>query len=229
MNRPPSMTLNHVARLTAAGVLLAASVEAHAIPIQLTSADFATELAGASSVVVEDFESLGGTSSNPLAFANGTLTTASINIALVDSFTLFCGTAPDSCLLTNDIADLRTIDALPAGTTLWGSDLYFIRPTDLLQITVTGGSGILSFTTAASALGNFAGFSDALGITSITFRDIASPDGGSGNYSFDNVTTAAAGRASVPEPPTLSLLGIGLFAALGLVRRRRGLAGGTAS
>lgn len=224
MNGSRATTLKHIVRLTAATILLAASLQARAIPIQLTSAQFAADLAGASSVVVENFTGLGGASSNPsLAFANGTLTTDSLNNVLVaSSSSLFCGAVLDPCLLTADIADLRTIDALPAGTTLWGADLYFIRPTDLIEITVTGGSGVLSFTTAGSALGGFAGFSDALGITSLTFRDLGTPVGGSGNYAFDNVTTAAAGRVSVPEPATLSLLAAGLlaFAFGGLSRRR---------
>jgi len=213
-------TLKQAIRLTATAVLLAASIQAHAIPMQLTSAQFATGAASAGSVVVETFEGLFGASGNPLTFANGTATSDGSGGFGVTLSTTFCGTAADRCLVGTDIADLRTIDALPAGTTHWGASLHFIRPTDLMEITVTGGSGILSFTTEASALAGFAGFSDALGITSVAFRDLGTPGGGSGNYSFDNVTTAGQARVNVPEPATLSLLGAGLIA-FGLARRRR--------
>jgi hypothetical protein len=65
------------------------------------------------------------------------------------------------------------------------------------------------------------GFSDPSGLVSIAFQDLGSHPG-AGNYSFDNIVTAAA-PVPVPEPATLSLLGLGL-AGIGVRRVRRGAA-----
>lgn len=216
---------NRAPQAVAAALLLATSFQVRALPIQLTSGQFAADIAGSSSIIVEDFEGMDGASGNPLAFANGTITSDdSLATALVTASGTFCGAPLDSCLFTSTITDTRTINALPTGTTLWGTALYFIRATDLIEITVTGGSGVLSFTSDGASLGGFVGFSDTLGIMSIAFHDLGTPSGGSGNYAFDNVTTASGQALDVAEPTTLSLLGTGLLLAFYLARRRRSAA-----
>lgn len=204
----------------ATATLLMVSVAAHAVPIQLSSAQFAADVSGLTAAV-ETFEGIpSNTQGNPFPFANGSITSseATNDLVVVDSPT-FCGTLADSCLTGRSVIDdVRTITGLPPGTTHWSADLYFIWPTDNISITVTGGSGLLTIATTGASLDDFVGFADTLGLTSVVFVNAGTPGVGRANYSFDNITTA-----SVPEPTTLGLLGAGLLAAV-LVRWRTRLA-----
>lgn len=203
-------------RIVAAAGLLGSVSVVQAIPLQLDATQFGAALSGASSIAVEDFESYTGTDqSNPFTFSNGTYTSAGSFPQVVSGGT-FCGTLGDQCLLSQTILDTRTFGGFAAGTNLFGADLHFILATDLFQVNVTGGSGVLSFQATGASFSGFAGFFDALGLISISFLNLGTSGVGSGNYSFDNVTTA---MATVPEPATLTLLLGGLLCFV-LGRRR---------
>lgn len=172
---------------------------AGAIPTELTAAQFLAQIAGLATIV-EDFEGFPvGNQSSPLAIANGTATLPGVAFVGPD----ICTTL-NNCLWDNaDILGARSFAGLPAGAAFWGTDFLPLGPSNPFRVTVVGGSGTL---TVEAAGRDFWGFHDALGISSVSFLNLGT--GGSfGNYSFDNVTTAAA--AAVPEPSTWALLAVG--------------------
>jgi hypothetical protein len=133
---------------------------------------------------------------------------------------VLCGDA-DQCLFDGASATgARTFAAFPLGTQFWGADIRLVDATDTLQLTVTGGSGVLAL--EASGI-SFVGFTDPLGITSVGFENLGTDFGGGnvgfGNYSFDNVTTAPSPIA-VPEPGTVALIVSALAGAWTIARRR---------
>jgi hypothetical protein len=77
---------------------------------------------------------------------------------------------------------------------------------------VSGASGVLSF--VAGSFSGFPGFTDALGLTSVSFLSLGTM--GHSFYSFDNVTTAAV-AVPISEPSVLILLVVAL---LSIVLRR---------
>lgn len=197
-------------RLCALLALLAVgggAVEAHATPTRLDATDFAAAISGPPTQV-EDFEGFAVTNySSPFTFANGTYST-SLGDAQISSFDLICGTSADQCMTNTNEMDVKTIDGLPAGTVYWGASMSYVFPSNDFEVVVTGGSGTLTVTEAGPA---FLGFHDPLGITSVTFENVA--EGSTGNFSWDDVTTT-----QIPEPSTLGLVAMGL-AFLALARR----------
>ena len=194
----------------AALALAASATTASATPIELTRAQFTAATAGIPTVV-ETFEEFAeGLHSSPLTLSNGTYTSTS---PLVNANApLLCGNPVGKCLLdSSDNTSGRLFSALPANTDFWSTDFRaLLNGADLFQVTVVGASGTAVFTQTA---GDFWGFADSAGLTSVTFLDL-----GSVNYSFDNVTTAAPTQ-TVSEPTSVALLG-GLLG-LVLVARRR--------
>jgi hypothetical protein len=186
---------------------------AQAAPVQLAESEFAAGVSGFP-VIVEDFESFdAGFEANPLYFENGRVSN------YVDTTNPYwsgprvtggslCGTPDDQCLITNWGDDLIAFDLFPPGTTHWSADMYFVHPSNIIEVIVTGGSGVLSFQGVSS---EFYGFSDSLGLTNISFQNLT----GTGNYSFDNITTT-----SVPVPAAVWLFGSAL-GGLGWLRRKQ--------
>lgn len=184
----------------------------HAFPVALTQAQFNTAAGG--SAVVEDFEGFStGIKPNPFVFVNGRLTEGSLNSPVVGG-----GFGPTNTLFTQTIDQVRTFDLFPLGTTLVGMNLFYIQSSNLLDITVTGGSGTLNISQTGSILGTFLGFQDLLGIASITFLNQGTMFG-AGNYSFDNFQTVSA--ASVPEPAGVVLFGLTVLGMAVAARRGR--------
>ena len=189
---------------------------ASAAPIQLNSAQFTAAIAGLTTTT-EDFEGFtAGQKSEPFTFANGTVSGFPAADSVVSDATQFCSDAGDQCLTRMIIDGVRTITALPAGTTLWAvTDFFALSSTDVFRFVVTGNSGV---TTLDLASASFYGFSDPTGLVSIAVVNIF---GGlvEGNYSLDDIVTAGP-AAAVPEPATISLLVLGL-AVMGAQRWRR--------
>jgi hypothetical protein len=187
--------------------VFAAAPRADAAPIQVTSAEFNAAIVGLTTVV-EDFEAFAiGVQPDPFTFANGTVTVAGIGDPAIVNQDYSCGVAGDgdACLLANGLWELRTISGLPAGTTLWAvTDFFALKPDNAFRITVTGNSGSSVFDRSTAA---FYGFSDPTGLISISFQNLFIPPGFS-NFSFDDIVTA--GPAPIPEPASLTLLGLGL-------------------
>ena len=196
--------------------VLLSPMMASAVPIQLSEAQFGSHVAGLPSQV-EDFESYPAAfpvadQASPFVFLNGSFTTA--GTISINGTPLFCGTAGDQCLIDrNETTGIRSFFGLPAGTTHWGATLQYIDLSDLINVVVTGGSGVLDITEAGTS---FLGFYDPLGITSIAFENLGTHSGGNtsiGNYAFDDIITA-----QVPEPSTFALFCVGLA---GLILRGR--------
>jgi PEP-CTERM motif len=197
---------------------LATGTGAAAAPVSLTKAEFNLALAGLATLV-EDFENYPNASdfASPFVIANGAF---AAGLPRVQSSAALCGDA-DQCLFDSRSAQgVRTFDAFPPGTQFWGADLHLVDVTDTLELTVTGGGGMLALELSGA---DFAGFMDPLGLTSVAIENLGTDLGGGeighGNYSFDNVTTAP-NPFVVPEPGAVALLGAAL-AGLVLVRRFR--------
>ncbi|MEQ9407601.1 MAG: PEP-CTERM sorting domain-containing protein [Fuerstiella sp.] len=196
--------------------LTLSATPAHAGLIKLDESQFNAAAGG--TAVVEDFEAFGtGSYASPFVFANGRYQSSvgnSAPVRILDQATW----GPTRRLLSGAITDVRTFDLFAAGTTLVGMDVFYINPDNVFDVTVVGGSGMLNLSgQTGTSLGTFLGFQDALGITSIQFRNVT-PFAPS-NYSFDNVRTASI--ASVPEPSSLTLLAMGAITIFGCGRRRR--------
>jgi hypothetical protein len=89
------------------------------------------------------------------------------------------------------------------------TDIDAIEPDNTFRITVTGYSGSSVFDLSAAT--PFYGFSDPTGLISISFQNLgtAVPDGHNfGTFGLDDIVTA--GSAPIPEPASLTLLGVGL-------------------
>ncbi len=210
------------AAVAAVVIFFAGQIPANAAPIQLDALEFATEVNGLN-VIVEDFNGYtAGEKASPFVTANGTY--SSDRPAITDDG----GACPHDnfCLSDFDQEGERIFSQLPGDATHWGATLGYFIETDLLDIVVTGNSGVLNLT--GIELGGFAfgffGVFDPLGLISISFRNNGTPlDNGTliGNYSFDNVVTAsAAPPVTVTEPASLILLSLGL-AGLAFLRRQR--------
>ncbi len=175
------------------GLVFVSSVSAE--PAQLTEVQFTAQTAGLSTIIetFDDFPT--GSPGSPFTIANGTYT-GSPQI----SFGAWC--ILSQCMNTNFVDG--NFDGFPKGTTFWSTKIIYASSGDIVQVTVTGNSGVLQFNLPEGIWvsgGVFVGFSDPTGLTSITFSRLV--EEGS-NYAFDDVTTAAAppvvnmGRLSIP-------------------------------
>ena len=194
---------------------LLAPIAAQAVPIQLTETQFNTETSGLTTVV-EDFESFSaGTLSSPVTLANSTYTTS------IPQIRLNANNNPGNALFENapDPVSGRMFSNFLPNTNYFGITVNDIFANEgLLDIIVMGGSGTLNVQATFAALNSFFGVTDPLGLTSVSFRNLGNQTT-TYAWGMDNVTTAAA-AVRVPEPGTLSLLGIGLIG-VGVARRRR--------
>lgn len=194
------------------------TANANAIPTQLNEGDFATAISGLS-VLTETFDTTPGSSqSSPFEILNGSFSASSTIVIFDGAFSdTFCGQSGDVCIGAANIGGDRTFSALPAGTTFWGSDVFFLGADDEFTISVVGGSGTLNVNAVSpGSLNGFFGFNDPLGITSVTFAH----SGNGSNYTFDNIVTASPAEA-LPAPSAIAILGFGLLALGAAAKRRR--------
>lgn len=186
------------------GMVMAGASAAFALPVELTRAEFTAQTAGLTTIVedMQGFTDKTGYSS-PVVLANGTYTALN---PYVDS--AWCpGPATNVCIGSLDV-EPRSFSLFPTGTTFWGTDISMpISQGAVFNVTVVGGSGTAVFSRFATNP-DFFGFTDALGLLSITFAEVPQPSI-TPAFAFDNVTTAG-GPATVPEPATLVLLATGL-------------------
>lgn len=200
------------ARLRPAHAVLAVALgwsgAVSATPMQLSRTQFDALTAGNPTTQVEDFSLFTpGLTSNPLSLANGivTFTASTPNIGMA-----FCTSGP--CLAGNQGSGTRSFDAFPTGTRIWATDFGAFSAADTFDVTVVGGSGTLVLSGVVP--GDFFGFLDPAGLTSVSFANTAASPS---NYALDNVTTA------VPEPSTALLLVTGLAALAASSYRRPGV------
>lgn len=114
-------------------------------------------------------------------------------VLVSDTFGTFVS---DAILSGNDVREPRTFSSFPAGTTYWGASLVCSSGAEF-DITVVGRSGTQTFTAVrGNSLNGFLGVHDPRGLISISIKAVPfGSSGGStigvGNYSFDNIMTAA--------------------------------------
>lgn len=197
------------------GMVMAGASAAFALPVELTRAEFTAQTAGMSTIV-EDLQRFGNETAHhsPMPLVNGVFTAS--HPYITSSSCVPWGDLSRRCLGAND-HNARSFSLFPPGTTFWGTDFFYaIGPGAVFNVTVVGGSGTTLFSRFAQPI-DFFGFTDPLGLLSITFvADGPDSEGFRRGYAFDNMTTA--GPAMVPEPATLVLLASGLA---GLTWRRR--------
>lgn len=178
-----------------------ASANLFALPIQLSKTDFNSSIVGLSTAT-EDFEGyVPGIKKSPFIFSNGTYN--STESAQIIDFNYFCKDG-DQCLTNRDISGEKIFDKFLKGTTYWGVYMDFIDVRDPFNISVEGGSGVLSIDFTPNEQSYFLGFYDASYINSITIKNYG-VNGNYSNYSFDDITTAAPSTL-VTEPKTLILI-----------------------
>lgn len=199
----------------ASALAVAGLGNALAAPVLLNAADFNTAIAPLSAVV-EDFEGFAsGSKPSPFTLANSTFTSDVATVYPANTYI-----TPTSQTLGNNAPDPttgRVFSGFAAGTVLFGLELPLFAASDVLDITVVGLSGTVTFQQTLGSFGGFIGVQDTQGLSSVTFRNIGSGFSVS-QYLFDNVTTGAT--TAVPEPSSLALIGLALAAA-SVTRRRR--------
>ena len=115
--------------------------------------------------------------------------------------------------------------AFSPGTSAFGGiwDLAVGGAGDGLLFMINGTAAVPSGTQALAVAGNFSGFvgfisNDATLITSVR---LDSPGTGVESFTLDNLQIATPGTTPVPEPGTLTLLGMGLAATVRTARKRQ--------
>ncbi|MCF7816631.1 MAG: PEP-CTERM sorting domain-containing protein [Kiritimatiellales bacterium] len=208
--------INYIVRHAISLTIIASlSYAAHATPIMLDKPQFLTATNGLATVI-EDFEAfdvgLIGTPFPPaptITLANASYTSIQPQIRL-DS-----PNNPTKTLFENgpDLESGRVFHSFLPNTTLFGTDLNDIDSNSgILDINVVGVSGTANFQASFATLDSFFGVSDPLGLISVSFINR-----GVWAWGLDNVITASA----IPEPTTVSLLGLGAMVAIISKRQRR--------
>jgi hypothetical protein len=179
-------------------LLSSAGAVAWAAPSRVDRARFQEILADAAATLTEslDYDRHGG--DNPYRIANGTLLSvapARRGTLPTIEFSPCPGAGEPSAsnvLGVEDPGATSTFSEFPPGTTLWGAELCFLNPYDILEVTVVGGSGTATITTEGGAPMTFLGFTDSTGLMSVTIRNLGAEGMPPRSYYYDEITTASA-------------------------------------
>jgi len=171
-------------------LLLYSPITVQASPVQVDEQDFLLGIAELN-LTIEDFESFpfGNQPAGSLMLSNGTYLSPLPGI--------FNGSGGSQVLIDNvSVIAPRSFTDFPVSTQFWGAD-FLVDPSAEFDVTVIGNSGSLTLVAERwNQFNNFIGFSDPLGLLSISVAsvDFSNSGGGGkgiGNYAFDNVITAA--------------------------------------
>ena len=209
------MRFQSIAFSAFAGLCVTATVSgANAAPIQVAYGSITADSS-------EDFEGFAVSTALSSPFDFGDFTVTQVNPSVVVDSSIFCTDGSDACLVGRSGPALpRAFDDFALGTTFFGFELNQVNPTEVIEVAVTGLSGLFTFNISGDG---FYAFGDATGLVSVVFTGlgVADPSGitSFGNYSFDEIILQIDDLSEIPLPAAFPLFLAGL-AGLGFARRR---------
>lgn len=188
---------------------LAVGVAASAEPSAVDEEAFSELLLNSTNIMTEGFDYRAHGGANPYNMKNGTLQSTSavrgghfpliqptdslfLSGSTIQSASCDGGPFASNALRLKDAGSTSVFSDFPEGTTLWGTRVCFLNPADMLEVSVVGGGGTLTFTARAESLSSFLAVRDSEGLSSVTIRNRGAEGSPASLYYFDEITTARA-------------------------------------